>query len=263
MGRYDKIKVYDGAWKTPNSISIYTSEGWKFFGYNNSEETKPLKVFKTPYNLVTCTKHIVYNTVETDKRVVGSGPSTSFGGHNYSYYFQLLPLNGYCNYSRKRQFDFQCTVKKTDDAEANLFYSGTRGNVYISIRWLANGKIRLSTKYEGYSETSFETSNSVGAGAEVDLHIYSNASSKWTIVFNGTVTTGGNYNNFLVSNAVNYVGDYNIMFTNLFRLIGSQYSGNTQNVAEFNCTTGVNVTTYTQYATQASTPVTTSYWVDD
>ena len=172
MGRYDKIKVYSsGAWHTPSRIRVYQN-GWQDLGTFDSYNTKTMKV-RSGSSFQRCTLNRRDQTVVTDRYAKGR--------------FNLLPSSGYCRCSKSSNagnynWYFRATVEKTTDTDQYLFYCGTGGSPnspgshYARITWLANGKIRVESCYNG-SVSSMTSSNAVMKDTQVYLNVYSNKGS--------------------------------------------------------------------------------------
>lgn len=80
MGRYDKIRVYNGSsWVQPNNIYMYNGSSWVSFGTNTSTSTKPLYFYNgSSWVRKTLNRqdYTNYNTA-TEKFVNYTGTSTA------------------------------------------------------------------------------------------------------------------------------------------------------------------------------------------
>lgn len=260
MGRYDKIKVYNGSsWVTPSRIRTYRNGSWLDFGANNdTAATRILRVCKNS-NFVTCTKHAVVNPpVSTNYRIRGS--------------FSLNPTAGYCFRPMKSAWYFKGYIRKISSGEKNIFYHGTgspsnKAGTYISIVWNSDGTITVSGRYNSGTVRSVTTSNAVGTDNTVYLSVsapkISSGYATVTVSFNGVQTSFVNYSEFSVSNTSNQVGDSGVEFYNTLEVKGWAYSGSSNSVS-INCTTASGSTSEYNNVTSVhdETPGSTS-WVDD
>ena len=223
MGRYDKIKVYSsGAWHTPSRIRVYQN-GWQDLGTFDSYNTKTMKV-RSGSSFQRCTLNRRDQTVVTDRYAKGR--------------FNLLPSSGYCRCSKSSNagnynWYFRATVEKTTDTDQYLFYCGTGGSPnspgshYARITWLANGKIRVESCYNG-SVSSMTSSNAVMKDTQVYLNVYSNKGSYTNyIVFNGVTTSAALYGTFRYNGCTTTVGDTDTKIRSTLSAAGVDGGGNT------------------------------------
>lgn len=243
MGRYDKIKVWDGnSWRTPTQIKVYRS-GWQDLGTATSDSTRPLYVYKESEHVL---KRATLNrrdyTTIVDQYTTGQ--------------FKLKPASGYCyatNSSNvpKIKWDLNVTIRKTQDIDQTVFvcgHSNESSGSYIKVKWLANGKIKVYNQYKGGSDDTLTSSNAVMAGNWVTLHVYTNKSSSTChIVFNDVDTHGTLNNFFQYIDCRTLVGDTYINFKNTFTASGSKYNGKAY-TCQFNASTasgtGTDTATY-------------------
>lgn len=260
MGRYDKIKVYDGSsWRTPSRIRAYYGGSWLDFGSNTDTAARRVLRVRTSNSMVTCTKHAVVNPpVSTNYRIRGS--------------FTLNPTAGYCFRPRKAEWYFRGYIRKISSGSKNIFYHGTgspsnKGSTYISIVWNDDGTITVSGRYDKGTVRTITTSNSVGTNSTVYLSVrapkISSGYATVTISFNGVQTSFINYSEFSVSNTSNQVGDSGIEFYNTLEVKGYAYSGSANSVS-INCSTASGSTSEYNNVTSVhdESPGSTS-WVDD
>ena len=221
MGRYDKIKVYNGSsWVKPSRIRVFANNAWQDLGTDDSSITKTLYV-QNGSSLARATLNRTVVTVPGESYTGGDG-------------FQVLPANGYCfcpksGYDNNATWFFRATIRKVADGDQNVFYvaDGSWAN-FIQITWLSDGRIRVRGKssYSSYGEMSITSSNSVGKNTWVYLNVTATKNSyNVSITFNGTTTSGKNYNSFRVSGATNWVGSSGVQFKNGFEVQGTAYYG--------------------------------------
>ena len=223
MGRYDRIKVYNnGSWVQPNQIRVYNN-GWQDLGTNNSYSTKTLQV-REGNEFKRATLNRRDEQVVTDRWAEGR--------------FKLLPASRYCRCSKSTSagsynWYFRATIEKTTDTDQYLFYCGTGGNPsspgshYARITWLANGKIRVESCYNG-NVSSMTSSNAVMKDTQVYLNVYSNKDSYTNyIVFNGVTTSATIYGTFRVNGCTTTVGDTYTKIRNNLSAAGVDGNGNT------------------------------------
>lgn len=260
MGRYDKIKVYDGSsWRTPSRIRAYYNGSWLDFGSNTDTNARRILRVRKSSGMVTCTKHAVVNPpVSTNYRIRGS--------------FTLNPTAGYCFRPKKSEWYFRGYIRKISSGAKNIFYHGTgspsnKGGTYISIVWNENGTITVSGRYNSGDVRSATTDNAVGLNTTVYLSVSApsikSGYATVTISFNGETKTFINYSEFSVSNTSNQVGDSGVEFYNTLAVKGWAYSGSSNSVS-INCNVASGSTSEYNNVTSVhdETPGSTS-WVDD
>lgn len=232
MGRYDKIQVYDNnAWHIPKQIRVYHNGAWQDLGRDDSYSTKEIKV-KSGENFIRCTLNRRDETVISDQYIQGT--------------FNLLPANGYCRHATKADWYFRATIERTrDDSDVAIFYCGNGnlngwGRSYIVIQWLANGKIRVTTAYNGVA-VSMTSTNAVAKNTAVYLNVYSNRGSTMCYIdFDGVTTSGNLTSTFNISNAINIVGESGLKVRGMLSACGTNYvNANTfeTHVCSFNANT--------------------------
>ena len=251
MGRYDKIKVYDGTnFVRPNRIQVFDGTNWQDLGTNDSSNTKSLNV---RYNNA-------FVRATLNKRIVHVAQGSYAGGP-----FKFLPDNGFCicaNASSvsNSDFIFEGTIFREFNEQKRLFYSGnSSGSAKIEIWWLQDGRIRVYTTYNGYS-SQIDSSNSVAVGQWVWLSVWQPmGSNTLQISFNGVVTTGNQYQNFVISNAYNTIGDWGVRFKGNLHIKGRQYSGGsadkTVNMSVVSGSDGINYANVNHYEDTVDTVV--------
>lgn len=163
MGRYDKIRVYNGSsWVQPSQIYVYNA-GWKSLGTNTGDNqsatnggVRHLYANKYSYSSFTrATLEKKTNTVTTATYSTGSG---RVGSTNYCWNPSQTYSAGDCYVSG--------TFKKTAAYDQNIFYTrdnnGADANCFY-ITWLADGRIRVRTRfnysqyYDNYSSGYYST----------------------------------------------------------------------------------------------------------
>lgn len=235
MGRYDKIRVYNGSsWVQPSEIKVYNGANWVSLGTNTSDNTKSLHVFKAGQSDPTratlnkqVTTNYYYHTGQTELARDDRG-------------------NNWCFNPSAENFDSVLDVEIRKDSNVDtVVYRGydTANNTWIQVTWLANGKIAVYTKNggSGTPETTVYSSNAVTAGNWVRLTITWTRGSSFNhiINFNGTTTTTG-AGTRCESAGINrraYLGSSGLSFRNYFKVLmstngsatGSLYEGWVQN----------------------------------
>lgn len=236
MGRYDKIKVYDGSKFTrPNRIQVYNGSTFIDLGTNDSAIKTSLNVYNGS-NMVRAT---------LNKKVIQESQGTYAKGQ-----FKFLPDNGFCVNANtgSSPFLFKGTIYKERDGDLRLFYSGnSQVTSFIEIYWNNNGTIRVSVRsaYGSGTVYSIISSNSVGKGRWVNLEVRQNVgSSKLGIIFDGVYTENNQYTGFLISNAFNLVSSDGVRFKDNLTITGAKYKGGTVsktvNMSFANGTDGIN-----------------------
>ena len=221
MGRYDKIRVYNGTdWVKPSRIRVYSNQAWQDFGEDLSANTKALSVrFEDAYHRVTLNRTEV--ATETDSYAGGDG-------------FKLLPTNGFCycpnsSSATNTTWLFRATIKKTADGDLNVFWTGKPdSSCMLHIVWLNDGRIQVTCKsvYVALGTQTITTSNAVGKDTWARLDVTCNkGSSQMSVTFNGVTTSGGMWQTWLVYNVNNKVGGNGIVFKDGMEVQGSTSSG--------------------------------------
>jgi hypothetical protein len=222
MGRYDRIRVFDGTnWRQPRKIFVYNGTNWvDLKADDDTSSSGTLHIFDGTWK--DATKHYVSTsqTHYSDWYTVGE--------------FGIADANNYCycpnasSTSLNRTWDFSCTVRKTVDADKLLLYIGSSNeSTKIKVIWLANGQIYVETRYNNGKVRTMYSNNAVGAWAGfVPLRIYQERNSNTMhIIFNGQETTKTMYGAFTISNASGKAGSGGINFIYNFYLEGGSNSG--------------------------------------
>lgn len=138
MGRYDKIKVYNGTeFVKPNRIRVFDGEVWQDLGVDNSNFTKSIRVqHEGTFKRITLNKQI--NTIEGDKYRDGE--------------FTAQPYNGYCfcpisTKAGKYSFSLELNIKRGTSGSKNIFKSWGiyMSSNYIYITLNSDNTITVST----------------------------------------------------------------------------------------------------------------------
>lgn len=240
MGRYEKIKVYNGSsFVKPSRIRIYNN-GWQDIGTDTSYSTVPMYVRKADGSNARATLNRRDYTVVDDQYASGA--------------FNLLPASGFCFYTANAGWYFRATIYKESDISNQIFYCGTGTTSYIKIVWNANGTVTVSVRYNNSTIYSVTSSNAVTAGNYVYLNVYAaKGSTKVYVVLNGVTTSATLYNQFIVTSATNVVGSTGMRFKDTLSASGAKYPSNTYSVS-FNTTTA-NGTDNSQYVNLVHTVV--------
>ena len=219
MGRYDKIKVYNGSsWVKPSRIRVFANNAWQDLGTDDSSITKTLYV-QNGSSLARATLNRTVVTVPGESYTGGDG-------------FQVLPANGFCfcpasGYSNDRTWLFRATIRKVADGDLNVFYiANPSWSNHLQIKWLNDGRIQVTNSCDWASGTkSITTSNAVGKNTWVYLDVTVEKNAKtMNVRFNGVNTPGRMDRAFQVTNATNWVGGSGVQFKNGFEIQGTSYS---------------------------------------
>lgn len=223
MGRYDRIKVYDGAqWRKPNYIKVYNGSQWKNLGADDDPtDNGRIKVYNGS-SMIEATKHYVSTSQTHYSDWYTYGQFTIANANNYCY------CPNASSTSLNRTWDFSCTVRKNSDTDKLLLYIGSNSeSTKIKVIWLADGRIKVETRYNSGTQRNMYSSNSVGVwGGFVSLRIYQGKNSNTMhIIFNGQETTQAMYGAFTISNAGGKAGSDGVNFMYNFYLEGGANSG--------------------------------------
>lgn len=240
MGRYDKIRVYNGSsWVQPSEIKVYNGANWVSLGANTSDNTKSLHVFKAGQSTPTratlnkqVTTNYYYHTGQTELDHDAAGNNWCFN-----------PIDE----------DFDCTVdveiRKNSNTDKIVYRGYDTANItWIQVTWLADGRIAVYTKNggSGGGDATYYSSNSVGANTWVRLTIIwhktydsstGNYYTKQTINFNGVATVqngvmesaGINRRAYLGSSGLDFRNYFNILMSTNHSATGSSFYGYVQN----------------------------------
>lgn len=224
MGRYDKIKVFDGSvWQTPTRLKVYQNGEPQDLGRYDDPTTKKLSVWDgTEFVRVTLNRRDI--PIVTDRYTTGS--------------FSLKPTNGYCyctnsSSTTNYKWELKCTVRKTQATDQNIFKCDNGWGDYIRVTWLENGKIKVTNKYVSAdgtvvtTEDSLTTTHAFNINTWITLQISTAKSSSTMIIkVNGTQEAKGTVNNFFqFKDCKTTVGASKINFKNSFTASGSGYDG--------------------------------------
>lgn len=255
MGRYDKIKVYNGeAFVQPSRIRVYNGTTWVDLGTNDSDIQTPLNVHNGS-NFIRATLNKTQVTVPGESYAAGNG-------------FVLLPKGGYCfcpNASSpsltNASWRFRATIRKTSDTALTIFNFAVSGSSYIKAVWNADGSVTVSGRYSTGTVKSVTTSNKVKANTWVVLDIKcAKGSSNMSVAFGSTTTTGAMGFNFQSGNCVNNVGVTGIHFKDSLIVTGSKYS-NSSTSKTINMTTASGTTSDYQSVEHVDTTTTQTQWL--
>lgn len=217
MGRYDKIKIWDGsAWVQPSRIRVWSNNAWQDFGDNLSAVTKTLEVrYNNTWNR--CTLNRSTRTTPGETYSTGS--------------FNLLPATsfGYNNYAGPSDFKLEFVARKDTDTAMTVFRSGNSTNKCLfKVDWLASGafKITVATQYGSDGTAHSQTTTAkVMAGNWATVKIRApKGSTNLTITVNGTSQTFTNlWYYWAIRNATNTVGQTGIEFKDTFFIQAHYY----------------------------------------
>ena len=217
MGRYDKIKVWNGsAWVQPSRIRVRANNAWQDFGDNLSDVTKTLEV-KHDNQWKRC-------TLNRSIRVI-PGEAYSSGA------FNLLPASAFCynNYVGPSDFKLEFVAKKDTDTDVVVFRSGNSTNKCLfKVEWLASGafKVTVATQYgSDGTQHSATTTATVKAGNWATVKIIAKKGDyRLTVTVNGTSKTFTNLSYYwCIQNATNQVGQSGVYFKDTFFIQGHYY----------------------------------------
>lgn len=258
MGRYDRIRVFDGSsWRTPTQIKVYNF-GWQDLGTATSYSTRPLYVYKETENIL---KRATLNrrdyTTVVDQYTTGQ--------------FKLTPASGYCYATNsssvtKYPWNFEATLRKTSATTQQVFWCGySTGTSYIRVRWLDDGRISVDNKWKGgNSVDTVTTTNTIPINEWHKLRVYTpkNSSTVQIWIDDVKVKTGTLNNFFAITDATTKVGDTYINFKDIFKAQGCKYRAGSYS-CQFDASTasgtGTGTATYQDVMHYAETQTGTVY----
>ena len=229
MGRYDKIKIWDGsAWVQPSRIRVWSNNAWQDFGDNESAITKTLEV-RHNNAWHRCTLNRSTRTI--------SGETYANGA------FQLLPKSafGYNNYVGASDFKLNFTARKTTDTKVTLFRSSTPSNdCQFIVEWLADGSLKFTVTGPYYVDGSYigprtataTTTKKVLAGNWMTVNIYGKKGTyNLKVTIDGVAQTFSNLYYFWERpDATNQVGQTGVQFKDTFLIQAQTYNHKTTSV---------------------------------
>lgn len=213
MGRYDKIKVYNGsAWVKPTHLRIYNGSSYTDLGKDDSDNKTPLHVYDANGNLQRVTLNKKINTVAGEKYTSGA--------------WNMLPIDGYNWNWTGAAMAIECMIRRTDNSDKRVFYVGKPG-YFLEVYWLADGRIRINSQYGDGTVNSYYSSNYIKTtNSWTYLYIYTGQQSsggKGTVNWGGTITNIWT-NAFEVSGTTNVVGSSGLHFKSTFTCQGRKYN---------------------------------------
>lgn len=176
MGRYDKIRIWNGSsWIQPSQLRIWNGSGWTDLGTNDSSNTRSLYVWTgSAWSRKTLNRQVNYG----DKQWWVS--SSGSGG-----YMNAADIGANVN-DNWFSFDFNC-LKDYDNDKWVAYYGDTDYGWYLL--WLADGRIRWNTCYLGGTTYSY-SSNYIKSYNWSRVNAYRNGGSgNGTLLFGGTSTS--------------------------------------------------------------------------
>lgn len=222
MGRYDRIKVFDGSsFRKPNRIKVFNGSVWKDLGIDtNTTDNGRIKVYNGS-SIVEATKHYVTHSTTVYGDYYTNG---EFAIANASHYcFCPNAKNNGSWQSYNKEWDFSCTAKKDGDSNQLLLYIGSSSeSTKIKITWLADGRLQVETRFNNGTTYYLTSDNAVHASQGwVSIRVHqarnSNTMEMW---FDGNYKTGTMYGAFSIGNATGKAGSNGTHFKYNFYLQG-------------------------------------------
>lgn len=250
MGRYDKIRVFNGSsFVQPSRIRVFNGSGFSDLGTNDSDSKVPLYVFNgSKFVRATLNKQI--NTHYLEFYTVGQ--------------FRILPVNQWGINPTQHPWSFSCTMEKTENSDVHIFKAQVDNNSvsHITLTWMADGRIRVQARSNIGSASgtlyTIYSNNAVGANVRTYLRVYWNKGSKnCNIIFGGVTTTKFLHSAWEVVNSNNIVGDARLKLYGDVSVTGVKYK-NQVLTTTFNASS-VDVVHTSQRASISASVVTPSY----
>lgn len=211
MGRYDKIRCWDGSsWVQPSRMYVWNGSSWVDFGANDSDNTRSMYTWNgSSWVRKTLNKTVSYG----DKQWYCSG-SGGYGTINASNY----NLN-------QNVFNFWAYINKDYDGDRNVAQFGNTTQGW-RILWLADGRIQWSTYYGGSGYHSY-SSNYITANnwASLGIDFTSTGTGNGTLNFNGTSVTANRSGRHQYSGLSCVIGVWGMMYRDHIRVKGVDWSG--------------------------------------
>ena len=258
MGRYDKIKVYNGTeFVQPSRIRIFDGAAWQDLGANDSDIQTPLNVHNGT-DFVRATLNKTQVTVPGESYAAGDG-------------FTVLPEAGFCfcpnsGNLTNATWHFEATMRKTSDSALNIFNvsitSGSYKGGYIKAVWNANGTVTVSGMLKsGSTVYSVTTSNAVKKDNWVKFIVdCAKGSSNVNVTLGSTKVTKAFSFNFQSSYVTNTVGATGMHFKETLKMQGTKYSNSTT-TKTINMTTASGTTSDYKSVEHVNTTKTETQWL--
>lgn len=176
MGRYDKIRVWNGSsWTQPNQIRVWNGSSWQDYGANDSANTNSIYV----WNGSSWIRKTLNRTVNYGDKQWACSADGGCGTFNVG---SSANVN-----QNKFNFYFYCTRDYANDKNVATFGNTTQG---WRLTWMADGRIRWSIFWGGSGGSSY-SSNYIGVGTFAVVNAYSNSTGtgNGTLNFGGTTTS--------------------------------------------------------------------------
>lgn len=228
MGRYDKIRVYDGGWKQPSRIRVYKKgTGWVDFGNNTSFNNNTINVKKSS-GFVRATlnrkdterSETLYRGYHVGAYSLGTKQAYCFnntgGAANRRFYAKMVvKANGAC-----RLFDFyadhiDCSLYVGIRADGTVYYT-LRDYQWVKTSWTHNaGRIAMGF---GQGWQTIELIGEVGSNT-FTVKVNGSASSfprhtAWS--YNSYGTVGDNNGNLQIQHGGVYINTYGDTFNTTY-----------------------------------------------
>ena len=187
MGRYDKIKVYNGTeFVTPNRIRVYDGEVWQDLGTADSDFKKSM--------------YVRYE--DTNHRVTLNKNVTEVAGYSYKNgTFSATPAAGYCFCPSSSYgggtFNFEAYIKRGTTGELTMLnlYTTNNSNNYFRVILNADNTVTVKTScaYTSPYLVTRTTTAKINADDWNYIKVYSASGSKGiTVTVNDSVITFSN-----------------------------------------------------------------------
>lgn len=245
MGRWDsRIRFWNGtSWINPSRIQIWNGTSWVDYGTNDSYITKDLKLWNGSSWL---------RVSRNRQDILGD----KYCFNNSGGYLRLG--NDSAFNLNQNIFLFQGYVAKDSAGDRNIAYFGTSSNGW-SIVWLADGRIRWQTRYNGTAYNSF-SSNAVTAlytYVYIQVSFPTTGTGSGTMTWNGVNSTANRSGRHQLANLVLNIGTWGTYWRGSIRCRGINGSGT--NIDRTGYINDLTVGTANQTAGNLSTVNTTVY----
>ena len=228
MGRYDKIKVYDGTeFKDIKRMYIHNGTDNIDLGTNDSDNKTTLMVYTDLDTLARVTLNKKSTTVLGTKTTAGS--------------FSLVPASGFCactkatgDYARSTWYFKTKIMRDSLDKDLNVFRCGSGANYEVRITWLSNGAFKFRRAYRDKSGefTTPDLFNTLMNVYEISFQIDKDTNVLVVNITDTVTDTTYTYthalgaNSFTITNATNTVGDSGVYLSDYIKAQGVKYANN-------------------------------------
>lgn len=212
MGRYDKIRYWDGSsWVQPNQIKYWNGSSWVDLGTNDSSNTTTLNAWNgSGWVRQTLNRSVTYGSKQWNVSASGTGGYLDVGsGANVN----------------QNIFNFYFYCMKDYDNDKNVAWFGSTAQGW-RLLWLADGRIQWNTYYNSGTSASYSSNYRKSYNwSVVNAYRNSTGTGSGTLNFGGTTTSIGCGYRHQYSGQTFYIGGWGMCYRDHIRSYGINGSG--------------------------------------